>query len=209
MEKRYYPYKDPETLTHTKRSIKKLHPYKLILALSLLGVSTLFIGLTIAFLLSQGTDIHFQLPSAFLLSTFFLMAGSAGIHLANKAFEQDHVEAFRWALAVTFFLTTGFLAAQAYGWQHLYSSGITISSTTAASYLFLLVGIHALHVLGGIAFLFIYGLKALKQVAHPAVALVFFTDPVQKLNLKLLTTYWHFIDGVWLYLMLVFLFQYL
>jgi cytochrome c oxidase subunit 3 len=39
--------------------------------------------------------------------------------------------------------------------------------------------------------------------------LIYFSDDEKKLNLKLLNTYWHFLDILWLYLIIFFAINYI
>ena len=44
---------------------------------------------------------------------------------------------------------------------------------------------------------------------EPVSVLVYFSDPEKRLKLRLLTIYWHFLDGLWIYLVLFFWVNYL
>ena len=61
------------------------------------------------------------------------------------------------------------------------------------------------HVLGGLPFLVQFYLAARKRMIDPVTVLIYFSDPQKQLRLKLLTRYWHFLDGLWIYLVLFFL----
>ena len=74
-----------------------------------------------------------------------------------------------------------------------------------ASYLYIISGIQFAHVIVGIPFLAIFYYQALKKMVEPVSVLIYFTDPVKRRQLKMLTIYWHFLDGLWIYLVLFFL----
>ena len=106
-------------------------------------------------------------------------------------------------------LTFLFLVLQIIGWQQLFSQNIFINSSTSASYLYVISGLHFAHVVAGIPFLGIFLYTAWKRMREPVSVLVYFSDPEKKLKLRLLTLYWHFIDALWIYLVLFFWINYL
>jgi len=61
----------------------------------------------------------------------------------------------------------------------------------------------------GIPFLAWFYWMAKKKMVEPVSVLVYFSDPEKKLRLRLLTIYWHFLDGLWIYLVLFFWINYL
>lgn len=69
---------------------------------------------------------------------------------------------------------------------------ISIHSNSASSYIYVLSFVHLLHVLGGFLFLIIiYGVSKLSK-----------SGKINNLRLRLGSTYWHFVDGLWIYLFL-------
>ena len=195
-----------DSLLYTQKTIKKFYPYKMILIFSLFGISTLFIGLSLAYLFSKdATWPRLIMPPAFIASTVLIIANSITMHLANYAFKKDWCDLYKVSLVMTFVLSLGFVATQYVGWIELQEKGINLQSHLAGSYLFLISGLHALHVFAGLIFFAVFLFGSFKLVNHPATALVYFTDPIKKLRLQLLTIYWHFIDAIWIYLFLFFI----
>jgi len=78
-----------------------------------------------------------------------------------------------------------------------------------AAYLYLISAIHLAHVIAGIPFLGYFIYNAIKKMVSPVSVLVYFSDEDKKRGLDLLTLYWHFLDGLWIYLVLFFLVNYL
>jgi len=107
------------------------------------------------------------------------------------------------------FLTIAFLILQVLAWKQMTDQNIKVNSSTMASYMYLISGVHFLHLVAGIPFLghFIY--VAYKRMKDPVTVLIYFTDPDKKRLLNLLNIYWHFLDGLWIYLVLFFLLNYL
>jgi cytochrome c oxidase subunit 3 len=101
----------------------------------------------------------------------------------------------RWILS-TAALGVTFLAGQLVAWRELAAQGIYISSNPHSSFFYLLTSLHAVHLLGGVLALAYVSVAALrlrvglsKRPAVEATAL-----------------YWHFMDGLWLYLFLLLFF---
>jgi len=63
-------------------------------------------------------------------------------------------------------------------------------SNSAASFLFVITGLHLLHVLGGVISLLFVNIKAASSK----------TDIKNDMPVKLLSNYWHFVDILWVYL---------
>jgi cytochrome c oxidase subunit 3 len=82
---------------------------------------------------------------------------------------------------VTWILGLGFVAGQLVVWRQLASGGLYLSTNAHASFVYVLTTLHALHLLGG--------LIALSWVRGPSVSVV--------------ALYWHFLVGLWIYLLVV------
>lgn len=185
----------------------RIHPYQVIVFLLIAGLSALFLALTLAYLyqrIDKGIA-PIQPPLIFLFNTLLLLGCSFFIKQANNAYLADDTGKYIRSLFITVGLTLVFIGAQFVGWQMMQNSGMLLQSNPATSYLYVLSGLHLLHVLGGLPILgwFIY--KAIKNMKEPVTVLIYFSDPEKRLKLKLLTTYWHFLDILWIYLVLFFM----
>ena len=195
-------------LQYTQQTVRKYHPYKMILIFSLFGIATLFLGLSMAYLFSKDPSWpKIDMPSAFYISTLVLLMSSALLQFSNYCFQKDWCDWYRISIFGTFLLSIAFISFQYIGWMELKENGINLQSNITGSYLYLISGLHALHVLVGIIFFGGFLAGSYRFVSHPATALVYFTDPVKKLRLQLVTIYWHFMDVIWIYLFLFFLFS--
>ncbi|WP_435195973.1 cbb3-type cytochrome c oxidase subunit I [Natronomonas sp. EA1] len=130
---------------------------------------------------------HDSLPG--LINTYLLLTSSFAVVLALAASQRRN----RWgvvvALASTILLAIGFLINKALEWQALFHEGVTLGSSVQASTFYLTTGLHAAHVIGGIA---VAG-YLLYRAYHGA----YLGDdrPIEYFGL-----YWHFVDIVWLFL---------
>src|SRR5262249_3864066 len=121
-------------------------------------------------------------------TTACLLASSATIHVAERALERGDRGGFvRWWSA-TIVLGVLFLLGTAYEWHDLIEHySLTISRNLFGTTYYSLVGLHALHVTGGVTImLIVLGLAAVRQVTS-----------ANRAGVGLVAWYWHFVDGVW------------
>jgi cytochrome c oxidase subunit 3 len=64
--------------------------------------------------------------------------------------------------------------------------------------------VHLAHVVAGLPVLIRFYVIAKKRMIDPVTVLVYFSDPEKRLKLRLLTVYWHFLDVLWIYLVVFF-----
>ncbi|MBK9257261.1 MAG: cytochrome c oxidase subunit 3 [Saprospiraceae bacterium] len=188
-----------------------IHPHYIMMFLSIAGITALFLGFSGAYLYNRiQQDIDpVQLPSLFYFNTVLIVGSSLALMKAKKAYFDDDTELYKKSLIFTLILTLGFLAAQILAWKQLVDSDILLNYSTLASYMYLISGLHFLHLIAGIPFLagFIY--VAYKKMKTPVTVFLYFADVDKKRKLDLLNIYWHFLDGLWIYLVLFFLANYL
>ena len=196
---------------HHKRQTFGIHPYKIIVYLLIFGITALFLSLTIAYVYTRvqnGLEL-IQLPPIFLLNTALLLTTSFLLVRAKRHYLDDNTEKYKSALLVTIIVTLIFLLSQIYGWRQLLNQNVGIGSGIGTAYLYLISGLHFLHVLVGLPFLIMFYRTAVTQMVEPVSVLLYFSDPEKKVKLELLGTYWHFLDGLWIYLVMFFAVNYL
>ena len=82
--------------------------------------------------------------------------------------------------------------------------GINFTGLPSGSFLYLLSGIHIVHLLGAMVFALILLLKLRNTQSDGIQKLLLITNPYEKMRIRLFTVYWHFMDAVWLILFLLF-----
>lgn len=186
------------------------HPLNIIMSLILIGLSMLFLALSVAYVYSrvQNKVPPIHLPYLFLINTLILVGSSFTLIRAQKAYEEDDTSAYKLNLGFTLLLSILFMVAQCFAWYQMVEENNSISSSNSAGYIWAISILHLIHVLGGIPFLAIFYYVAIKRMKEPVSVLVYFSDPLKKLKLKLLTKYWHFLDLLWIYLVLFFYVNY-
>lgn len=188
-----------------------IHPRTIILTLVLAGITALFLAFSGAFLYTRyhnGLPVV-KMPPLFYFNSLILIGSSLTLMKCMKAYINDQTERFKLLLWVTMILSVLFLIAQIIAWRQLTTQNVHLTSSNLASYLYVISGLHFAHVIAGIPFLGYFIWIAHKRLKSPVSVLLYFSDPDKKRNLKLLTTYWHFLDILWLYLIAFFLINYM
>lgn len=144
----------------------------------------------------EATIQPFTLPWGFLATTVNLLAISATAHAALFAIRRGDRGAFRFRLKIAFGLSILFFIVQSYGLVDLVTAQMQPTSALRNLYglTFVLVVLHALHVIGGVAALGLL-LYRDRQDAYSVDR----TFPV-----KFCALYWHFLDLVWLMMLVCF-----
>lgn len=184
--------------TDTVQPKNKIHPHKFNLWVGIGSIVMMFAGLTSAYVVkrSQANWQPFDLPQAFWYSTIIILLSSLTVHLSVKAFKERQMARYRRLIMVTLVLGVLFVAIQTIGFYTMFNGwyGIrrAIKSSVSNAFLFAIVLVHALHVVGGVITLMVMSSKAFstKQRNYSIV-------PVE-----LICTYWHFVDILWIYLLL-------
>ncbi|MDF1698511.1 MAG: cytochrome c oxidase subunit 3 [Saprospiraceae bacterium] len=188
-----------------------IHPSYILMFLLLAGITSLFLGFSGAYLYNriQQEIPPIELPSLFYFNTLILIASSIVLKWAKQAYLNDNTRNYKIALLVTLVLTICFLISQIFAWQQLQASDIFVNYNNMASYMYLISGLHFAHVVAGIPFLVIFVVNAVRKMKSPVSVLIYFSDLKKKRRLDLFNIYWHFLDGLWIYLVLFFLINYL
>ncbi len=184
----------------------RFHPKNIMVTFIIAGMTMLFGALCVAYLYSrvQYKIPPIQTPLLFIFNTLFLVVGSWSLNRAKQYFYNDQTDLYKKMLWICLVVTLLFIGFQYIAWKQLFVENIKVSSVNA-SYIYALSGLHALHVLGGLPFLIVFTFKTLSRLKDPISVLVYFSDPMKRLNLKTLTLYWNFVDILWIFLV-VFLF---
>jgi cytochrome c oxidase subunit 3/cytochrome o ubiquinol oxidase subunit 3 len=153
----------------------------------------LFGTLIVTYIFYLGRDTVGPTPAVALrlslvvCTTACLLASSATVHVAERALGRGNQGGFiLWWLA-TIVLGAVFLGGTAFEWHDLIGHGLTISRNLFGTTYYTLVGLHALHVTGGVTImLIVLGLALGRQVTS-----------ANRAGVGLVCWYWHFVDGVW------------
>ena len=177
---------------------KKIQPQKITLWVGLGSIIMMFAGLTSAYIVkgSQPEWSTVEMPKIFYYSTAVIIVSSITIQLALKAFKERKMMQYRRLITITAMLGAAFITMQLLGFHQLWTSGIDFKGAGAGQFLYIIFGLHGLHVLGGVIALLVMFFKA-------------FSSRIRNYNpvtIELASTYWHFVDLLWIYLFVFFMY---
>lgn len=188
-----------------------IHPSYIVLILLLGGISALFMGFCGSYMYNriQQEIKPIALPGLFYFNSLVLAASSLTLLYSKKAYKYDNTERYKLSLVATTLLTIIFLISQVLAWKQMIDSNVLINHSNLASYLYIISGIHFVHVIAGIPFLIYFVYIAYTRLKSPISVLLYFSDKEKYRNLDLLNIYWHFLDILWILLVIFFLINYL
>ena len=178
---------------------RSVNPKVFTMWLFIVSIIMLFAAFTSAYLVrkAEGNWVEFDLPNLFSYSTIVLLASSASMHFAYLAAKKDQFNALRISISITFVLGLIFLIMQFYGWIQLVEKNVFFVGNPSGSFVYVLSGLHGLHLISGLIVLLV-ALVAACRLQINAKALT---------QIKICTTYWHFLDALWVYLFLFLVFN--
>ncbi len=178
------------------KKTNKIHPHKFTLWVGIGSIVMMFAGLTSAYIVkrNQANWVSYELPVAFYYSTMVIMLSSLTLHLSVKAFKNRTIATYRTLMATTLLLGVLFIGLQIIGFNNFWNEGMTLQASVSYSFLYVIVGLHAIHVIGGVIALIVMSIKSFSNKS----------ENYSVVPVELISTYWHFVDLLWLYL-LVFL----
>ena len=176
---------------------RKMHPHKFMLWVAIGSISMMFAGFTSAYIVksNQAGWQPVQMPKIFFLSTVLILASSGTIYLAYRAMKNRQTVNYRTLVSVTALLGLAFVVTQYFGFKELWAQRITFKESVAGSFFYIITGVHALHVIGGVIALLVIFTRAFNSKTK-----YYSTTPVE-----IAGAYWHFVDILWLYLFAFFL----
>ncbi len=201
-----------DTILTPAKENKKIHPHKFALWIAMGSMSMMFAGLTSAYMVreSQGNWRYFTLPSLFTYSTFVIILSSITAHLAVKAFKKQEVSKFKKLIYATILLGLLFGLLQFAGFYQLLhtpqvikingqvlndATSIHLDGNPSESFIYIISGLHLLHIFSGIIALVIVFWRTLRKEIKT----------FNSTGLEIVASYWHFVDILWVYLFIFFL----
>jgi len=175
----------------------KIHPHKFAMWVAIAAIVMMFAGLTSAYIVKSGQPgwESVTTPKVFWFSTAAIIISSITIQAALRAFKQRAMSQFRTLFLITLLLGIAFVILQWEGFSYLWRHGVRFEGAGAGQFLYIIFGLHALHVLGGVvALIIIAGQQFFGRTRS------YNTTPIE-----VMSTYWHFVDLLWLYLLIFFI----
>jgi cytochrome c oxidase subunit III len=197
---------------------ERLRRYRLGIVLAMSSVVMLFVSFTTAYVVRKAGEvwdpgrndyttnwIPLTLPiRLLLLNTGILLLSSTTLEIARRRAAQDvalapiadipgirvrdnHALPWLWA---TILLGAGFLTGQVYAWRYLEAHNMSFASNASSSFFFILTGVHAVHLLGGMIALLYAGIS--NWLHKP--------PETRRIILDVTAWYWHFMGALWIYI---------
>ena len=196
---------------------QRLRRARLGLAVGITPVIMLFVSFTSAYIIRQGLPtlddetnryIHDWLPVnlpwvLLLVNTLVLVISSITMECARRHITREAAlapvrsipgislgeeKSFPW-LGLTVVLGLGFLFGQFMAWKELADRGFLLATSPSSSFVYLLTGMHAIHLVGGVVAL----------VYAAATALVRRPVEARRIVVDITAWYWHFMALLWIY----------
>lgn len=170
-----------------------MHPKKFAMWLFLASVGMLFAAWTSAYIVrrAEGNWIYYELPTIFRVNSAIIFLSSITMILAYGAAKKNNLNLLKIGLILTIALGISFLVGQVMAARDLIKiSAYFTGGNPSSSFIYVLGGVHALHIVSGIIYLLIVLNSAYKFRVHSQ----------SMAQLEMCSTYWHFLGGLWLYL---------
>jgi len=212
MEAQSILFTEEETLVRKNKAKKSL------LWFGIISITMLFAAFTSAYIVRQGEGkwVQFDLPNMFIASTVVILLSSIPMQWAVASAKRNDQKNLKTALLLTSLLGITFVVFQYLAWSELFSQGIAFAGqikdikgeytyvragaesasdiasmgNVAGSFLYVITALHVAHLLAGILVIFIVFSHALKGKYSAA----------NYNGVSICATYWHFLDGLWVYL---------
>jgi cytochrome c oxidase subunit III len=196
----------------------RLRRARLGLLVALTPIFMLFVSFSSAYVVRQGLPtldprtnvlvrdwIPITLPKLLLINTGVLILSSVFMELARRQIRGQAARAsaksapgvsvveqmkIPW-LSMTSVLGLVFLFGQWTAWRQLAANGFYVATTPSSSFVYLLTGTHAIHLMGGVLALFIAGIASLLRRSVATRSIV----------VDVTAWYWHFMAGLWIYIL--------
>jgi cytochrome c oxidase subunit 3 len=160
------------------------------------GIVMIFAAFTSALVVRRGlsTDwVPTALPHILFLNTVVLLSSSVTLELSRRSLRARRGSEFARWLYLTVALGLAFVGGQLEAWKELASRGVYLSTNPSSSFFYLLTAAHGIHLLGGIVALLVLGFRTQKLAAMPK----------KRVAVEVTSIYWHFMDGLWIYLLIL------
>ena len=174
--------------------VRSMHPQKFGMWLFLVSVVMIFISLSSAYIVKKGIGewVYIDFPSLFQVTSVLIVLSSVTMHFAYISAKRNNIRNIRIGLLLTALLAFSFVIGQYMAWLQLIDDGHHFVGNPAGSFIYVFTGLHVVHLIGAIIFLFIVLGQAFRYQVH-SKSLV---------RIEMCATFWHFLGGLWLYLYL-------
>lgn len=185
-------------LTQGTEQEKLRRAKKMMLWFGIVSLIMGFAGWTSAYIVSSKRDdwiSDLQLPDAFFVSTAIIVLSSITYVIAKRAVSRGNQHLGTLFLGLTLVLGISFIVLQFVGFSQMLANGYYFTGPTSnikMSYVFLIAAVHIAHVVAGLISLLVVMVQQFRGKYTPE----------NMLGMELGATFWHFLDFLWVYLIL-------
>lgn len=164
--------------------------------MALAAIVMLFAAFSSALIVRKGLSndwVPIRFPSILWLNTLVLVTSSLTLEFSRRFLRDGLGDRFARWWYVTVGLGLAFIAGQLVAWRQLAVKGVYLSTNPSSSFFYLLTAAHGVHLLGGVCALSYVVLRARHYVLTPE----------KRTAVDVTAIYWHFMDGLWIYILLL------
>jgi cytochrome c oxidase subunit III len=165
--------------------------YSLAIRLALIGISVFFLALSSAYVFNDARRQPIVAPPILWVGAGLILLSSLTAEIARRALRRRLESRFRFWISATMLLGLSFLVAQLILWKKLLASGFYVNKNLHSGYAYIFTGLHGAHLTGGLIAL---GYMMLRERSK-------WTAVRRRVSVDATVLYWHFMDGLWIYLL--------
>jgi cytochrome c oxidase subunit 3 len=166
------------------------------MVIALSGILMFFMALVSAYIVRKDMPnsawVQLNLPRVLWLNTLILIASSFTLARSRGRLLADDLPGFRHWWSVTTILGVFFLIGQVIAWRQLAAAGLFLATNPASSFFYVFTAAHGLHLLGGVLALLYIAFRPTHRLTRGTAT-------------EIVSMYWHFMDGLWVFLFLLLL----
>ena len=160
-------------------------------------VVMLFAALTSAVILRSADSgwSPISLPKMFWYSTAIIILSSITLNIGLMAAKSNAFGRVQLFLTITILLGIAFGISQFLGWKEMVQQNIFLTgpaSSPSGSYVYFISFLHLVHILAGLIYLLVVWVGSLRKRYNSG----------NLMGIRHATIFWHFLDGLWIYLFL-------
>lgn len=168
--------------------------YSTAVLLGMVSITMFFMVPIVTFVVLRVMNLHkwsgIPLPGILWLNTIVLLLSSVTLEVARRKLRVDDAAGFRRMWTLTTVLGLLFVGGQIFAWRQLAAHGIYAASGLASSFFYLFTALHAFHLVGGVCALLYVELHRFDAARIS-----------RSLAAEIASYYWHFMDGLWVFLL--------
>ena len=173
--------------------------YRIGMWVALAAIVMMFTALTSAYIVRAASSSDWQklpMPRVIVLSTVLILLSSGTLEIARRKLRAGFPRQYSRLLLITTILGFGFLGTQFLAWRQLVQQGVYVASNPHSSFFYLLTAAHGVHLIGGL-------LAMLYLVVRSSRGDTELLRVKREASADAATLYWHFMDGLWIYIFLL------